>query len=238
MVPFNVYIGYDAREDIAAQVCKHSIATRTDQRCPPGIYFLKSENIPEFTRPREPNQSTDFTYTRFMIPFIEGYGKTFSVFCDCDFIFQADVIDLITSVDPTKAVSVCKHPAYIPLSQIKMDGIQQHQMPRKNWASLIVFNNNHPSNKKLTADYVNHVTPGRRLHMLDWLDDNEIGSIPLEWNTLDGYYHLSSPKAIHYTDGGPWFENYKHTMYSNLWWNEYHDFTNTTKQPRTLSPNA
>lgn len=238
MINFNVYIGYDQREDIAAMVCRHSIARRTDLLCPPDIYFLRSENVPEFLRPREPTQSTDFTYTRFMIPFIEGYKKTFSVFCDCDFLFQADIIDLVCSVDKTKAISVCKHPAYIPRTHFKMDGVQQHTMPKKNWASLIVFNNSHPSNRRLTPDYVNNVTPGRRLHTFDWLDDEEVGSIPLDWNTLDDYYHLASPKAIHFTDGGPWFEDYKHTMYSNLWWEEYEDFTSTTSQPRTLSPNT
>lgn len=227
---FNVYIGYDQREDVAAQVCRHSILSRTDQYCPPDVFFLKSSNIPEFTRPREPNQSTDFTYTRFLIPYIEGYRKTFSVFCDCDFLFQTDIIDLITSVDPTKAVSVCKHPDYVPKTALKMDGIQQHTMPRKNWASLIVFNNNHPSNKRLTLDYVNNVTPGRRLHMFDWLSDDEIGSIPLEWNTLDNYYHLQSPKAIHYTDGGPWFENYQSTMYSQRWIYEYNEYTNAKRK--------
>jgi hypothetical protein len=238
MVNFNVYIGYDQREDIAAKVCQYSIASRTDQLCPPKIELLRSENIPEYTRPYEATQSTDFTYTRFMIPFLEGYGKTFSVFCDCDFLFQSDVMDLILSVDKTKAISVVKHPPYVPHTQIKMDGVVQHTMQRKNWASLIVFNNNHPSNRKLTPDYVNHVTPGRRLHMFDWLEDNEIGSIPLDWNVLDQYYLLIQPRAIHYTDGGPWFKNYQKTMYSHLWWKEYYDFTNTTKQLRSLSPDT
>ena len=173
-----------------------------------------------------------------MIPFLEGYRDTFSVFCDCDFLFQADVMNLILMIDKAKAISVCMHPPYVPHSLIKMDGIPQHPMKRKNWASLIVFNNNHPSNKRLTVDYVNNVMPGRRLHHFDWLEDNEIGSIPLEWNTLDNYYHLSEPQAIHYTDGGPWFQNYKHTMYSQQWWTEYDDFINTSKEPRTLSIDA
>lgn len=238
MINFNVYIGYDQREDIAARVCKHSILSRTDQRCPPEIYFLKSESIPEYTRPREQTQSTDFTYTRFMIPCIEGYKNTFSVFCDCDFIFVSDIIDLVLSVDRTKAISVVKHPPYIPHTQMKMDGIVQHTMPKKNWASLIVFNNSHPSNKRLTSDYVNNVTPGRRLHQFDWLDEKEIGSIPLDWNVLDDYYHLENPRAIHFTDGGPWFDNYKNTMYSSLWWKEYHDLTSITREQRLLSQNA
>ena len=173
-----------------------------------------------------------------MIPFLENYGQTYSVFCDCDFLFQADILKLVMSVDPTKAISVCKHPPYYPHTMIKMDGVAQHTMPRKNWASLIVFNNSHPSNKKLTPEYVNTVMPGRLLHMLSWLGTEEIGSIPLDWNTLDDYYLLMNPQAIHYTDGGPWFEQYKHTTYSKQWWAEYYDYTNATGQPRNLSPDA
>lgn len=234
---YNVYIGYDESEKIAADVCKFSILQRTDQLCPPDVHFLKSQDIPEFVRPREPNQSTDFTYTRFMVPFLNDY-EGFSVFCDCDFLFQADILDLVLSVDPKKAVSVVKHPSYNTRTDIKMDGIAQHNMPRKNWASLIVFNNAHPSNMRLTPYYINTCNPGRSLHQFSWLSDDEIGSIPLNWNTLDDYYHLDNPKAIHYTDGGPWFKDYQQTMYSHRWWKEYYDYTDISGQQRTLSPNT
>ena len=226
---YNVYIGYDQREDIAAQVCKYSILQRTDKLLPPDVHFLKSQDIPEFVREREPQQATDFTYTRFMIPFMNNY-RGWSVFCDCDFLFQADIYDLVNSVDPTKAVSVVRHPQYVPNTPNKMDDIPQHSMHRKNWASLIVFNNAHPLNKALTPEYVNTVMPGKKLHQFAWLPQYEIGSLPLDWNTLDGYYHLDNPRAIHYTDGGPWFEKYMTTMYSAEWWREYHDYTNSTRQ--------
>ena len=64
--------------------------------------------------------------------------------------------------------------------------------------------------------------PGVLLHQFSWLDDTEIGSLPLEWNCLDDYYHLEQPKAIHYTDGGPWFKGYEQTFYSDRWYEEYH----------------
>lgn len=230
---YNVYIGYDKREDIAAEVCKFSILQRTDKLCPPPVYYLKSQEIPEFVREREPQQSTDFTYTRFMIPFLNKY-KGFSVFCDCDFLFQADIMDLVLSVDPEHAVSVVKHPQYVPRTPRKMDDIEQHSMHRKNWASLIVFNNAHPLNRNLTPELVNTLTPGRKLHQFAWLPQYAIGSLPLDWNTLDDYYHLENPRAIHYTDGGPWFHNYMTTMYSAEWLREYDEYTNITRQPRTL----
>jgi lipopolysaccharide biosynthesis glycosyltransferase len=232
---FNVYIGYDAREDIAAEVCKFSIQKRLTTYA--NVRYLRSNNVLGYARVNGGPQSTDFTYTRFFIPSLEGY-KGFSVFCDCDFLFIDDINELVASIDPTKAVSVVKHPRYIPNTDIKMDGISQHPMLRKNWASLMVFNNAHPSNAILTPDYVNTVEPGRSLHQFGWLKDEEIGSISLDWNTLDGYYELDNPRAIHYTDGGPWFDDYKQTHYSNYWWNEYDDYINTCGKQRTLSANT
>lgn len=218
---FNLYIGLDERELIAAEVCKYSIIKRMSQQVP--VTFLRSQSIPEYNRPREVLQSTDFTYTRFLIPHLEHF-KGFSIFCDCDFLFLDDVVKLFSTIDRTKAVSVVKHPKYIPNSDIKMDGIPQHAMIRKNWASLIVFNNEHPSNKILTPEHINTIPQGKLLHQFHWLEDDQIGSIPLNWNVLDDYYLIDNPKAIHYTDGGPWFHNYKHTTYSHLWDNECDEY--------------
>lgn len=229
-----VYIGYDEREAIAAEICRFSIEQNSNYI---QTSFLKSQDIPEYKRPREATQSTDFTYTRFMIPFMEDF-KGLSVFCDGDFLFLHDINNLLQSIDMDKAVSVVKHPAYVPNTKIKMDGIAQHIMLRKNWASLIVFNNEHESCKNLTPDFVNTINPGRLLHTLAWVDDKDIGSISLDWNTLDGYYELDHPKGIHYTDGGPWFPNYKNTFYSEIWWNYYDRYINSSGKPRTLSKDS
>lgn len=228
MTKFNVYIGYDEREHIAAEVCRYSIWQRTNDFIP--ITFLKSTNIPQYIRPREPNQSTDFTYTRFMVPFLEKYQGV-SVFCDCDFLFQADIEELISAVDLSYPVSVVKHPEYVPHSGVKMDGIPQHKMYRKNWASLMVFNNAHPSNRLLSPEFINTIKPGHLLHTFDWLNDNEIGSLPPDWNALAGYQYFDNPKAIHYTDGGPWFIDYNHTMYAERWEEEHDYFANSCGAP-------
>lgn len=220
MKKINVYIGYDKRESVAAAVCKYSIEKNTNNN--PLILYLTQDLVPEYTRIRETNQSTDFTYTRFLVPFLMGY-QGYAIFCDCDFIFVKDLQILMNSIDRKKAVSVVKHPRYIPNSQTKMDGIEQHIMPRKNWASLMVFNCSHVACKSLTPEYINSVMPGRKLHTFDWVEDSDIGSIPMEWNTLDGYYELSDPSGIHFTDGGPWFPNYKNTFYSKRWLHLYDD---------------
>ena len=220
-----IYIGYEEREHDAYEVCKFSIEYQNRRRKEtgtwawddhPDIIQLRSKSIPEYNRNHGEPQSTDFTFTRFMVPHLSEY-KGWSFFVDCDFLFLADPGMLIENFDDSKAVYCCQHPGYIPNSQIKMDGIPQHRAYRKNWASFIAFNNAHPSNAILTPEYVNNHRPGLDFHQLRWLKDEEIGSIPLEWNCLDDYYHLEHPKAIHYTDGGPWFDDYQDTFYGDLW---------------------
>tara|TARA_B100000131_G_scaffold203832_1_gene195936 strand:- start:652 stop:1332 length:681 start_codon:yes stop_codon:yes gene_type:complete len=211
-----IYIGYEEREHKAYEVCESSLKRRSNI----DIVKLRSQNIPEYNRDWGEPQSTDFTFTRFWIPYLSDY-KGWSFFVDCDFLFLADPLEILENINPDKAVYVVKHPGYIPNSQLKMDGIPQHRAYRKNWASFILYNNEHPKNSTLTPKYLNNYRPGLDFHQFRWLDDEDIGSLPLEWNCLDDYYNLENPKAIHYTDGGPWFDNYQDTMYSDLWYKEY-----------------
>lgn len=220
MSMLTVYVGHDSREQTAFDVCVSSIKKRSQCK----VVKLSSQDIPEYNRIREQHQSTDFTYTRFFVPYLNKF-QGYALFVDCDFVFLDDPQKILyeNSTLYWNPVSVCKHPQYIPKTEIKMDGIQQHAMPKKNWASLMLFSCEHPANQILQPDYINRVMPGKKLHQFEWLSDqNHIGSIPLDWNCLDEYYHLSNPKAIHFTDGGPWFENYRHTMYSKYWYQEYH----------------
>lgn len=212
MNTLTIYVGHDSREQLAYDVCVHSLKKRTTAN----IVKLSTSLIPEYNRPKGEHESTDFTYSRFFVPYLNGF-KGHAMFVDCDFIFLDDPCKLISN----RAVSVCKHPQYTPNSYIKMDGIHQHAMPKKNWASLIMFNCEAPELQILQPDYINSVMPGRSLHQFEWID--ETGSIPLDWNCLDGYYHLAAPKAIHYTDGGPWFKDYQNTFYSEYWYAEYVD---------------
>ena len=207
-----IFIGYDKREAKAYDVCKFSIEQVSDIQ----INKLFSEDIETYNRDWGEPQSTDFTFTRFWVPQLSNHEGC-SFFVDCDFVFLADPLEILKDIDETKAAYVVQHPGYIPNSQIKMDGIAQHRAYRKNWASFILFNNSHPKNKRLTTEFLNNHRPGLDFHQLRWLDDDDIGALPLEWNCLDDYYYLENPKAIHYTDGGPWFDNYKETMYSDIW---------------------
>ena len=212
-----IFVGHDSREQEAFDVCKFSVESRSNLK----VYKLSSADIPEYSRNFGEPQSTDFTFTRFWVPYLSGY-KGFSIFCDCDFLFLEDPTELIkiAKMDPTKAVWVAQHPTYIPKSALKMDNISQNSYEMKNWSSLMVFNNEHYDCSKLTPEWLNNHPRGIDFHKFNWTDANNIGSIPLDWNCLDGYYHLENPKAIHYTDGGPWFEDYRETFYSDLWYKE------------------
>lgn len=212
-----IFVGHDPREQIAFDVCKYSIESRSNMK----TYKLSSKDIPEYSRNFGEPQSTDFTFTRFWVPYLSDY-KGYSIFCDCDFVFLDDVEKLIgmAKMDPTKAVWVVKHPMYIPNTESKMDNIHQNVYEMKNWSSLMVFNNEHHDCQQLTPEKLNKHPRGIDFHRFRWTDENNIGSIPLDWNCLDNYYHLENPKAIHYTDGGPWFERYKNTFYSDIWYEE------------------
>ena len=92
----------------------------------------------------------------------------------------------------------------------------------------MLINCGHPSNKKLTRELVNTET-GKYLHRFSWLEDYEIGEFSHEWNWLVGVYNEpkdGKPKAIHYTEGGPWFKNYRKCEYANEWNNELIDMLN------------
>ena len=89
------FIGYDSKEDIAYRVCKHSLLKRSsiDVR----VVSLKLDELIAknlYTRNVDPLASTQFTYSRFLVPKLMNY-QGWAVFCDCDFIFLGDVSNLL-----------------------------------------------------------------------------------------------------------------------------------------------
>lgn len=209
---FNVYVGYDSRLDDVYNVCRHSIL----RHGPANVIPIKQQPLRDlgvYTRDIDTLGSTEFTLTRFLVPYLSNY-EGWSLFCDNDFLWTCDVNEVFALRDERFSVMVVKHD-YEPKTDIKMDNKVQHKLPRKNWSSLMLFNNS--KCKNLTPELVNNSEPSY-LHRLLWADN--IGSIPHEYNYLVGYYS-GEFKALHYTDGGPWFENYRNCEYSELWNNEY-----------------
>ncbi len=133
-------------------------------------------------------------------------------------LVKGDFRELLDYRDDSKAVYVVKH-QHEPKTHTKMDGQVQSKYNRKNWSSFILFNCAHPKNRALTPDIVNTET-GRWLHNFSWLDDDDIGELPIEWNYLVGYnskIECAFPKVIHYTEGGPWFSGYEQVEYADDW---------------------
>ena len=220
----NIYVGWDSREDIAYQVCEHSILrrTRSDIRVQP----LKQSVLREqglYTRDVDRLASTEFTFTRFLVPHLNSYTG-WAVFCDSDMVFLMDANELFRNLDDTKAVYCVQHD-YNPPEGIKMDGQAQLPYPRKNWSSMMIFNCSHSACRRLDLSTVNSAT-GAYLHRFEWCTDAEIGTLDCAYNWLVGHYSEpedGTPKLIHYTEGGPWFENYRDCEYHEDWKSELYD---------------
>jgi len=221
----NIYVGYDSKEDIAYRVCKYSILKRSKSNIKITslkLYELVAKNL--YKRDIDPLASTEFTYSRFLVPALNNYNG-WAIFCDCDFIFFEDISNILIDIDKSKAVYCVQHD-YTPKEKHKMDGQKQTIYPRKNWSSFILFNCSHPSNKKLSLDLVNSET-GSYLHQFKWLEDNEIGSLDERWNWLEGWtsnHNNKKPFAVHYTRGGPWFDEWQDVEFASEWIRERDDY--------------
>ena len=63
---------------------------------------------------------------------------------------------------------------------------------------------------------------GKYLHRFSWLNDDQIGELPIEWNYLESEYEKrDNIKLIHYTIGTPCFEGYEDTPNAYKWWDVY-----------------
>ena len=213
-----VYIGYDPRESVAFYTLAHSIFARSS--IPLAIAPLMRRHLAHlYTRSRGPTESTEFSLTRFIVPALSGY-RGWSIFMDCDMLCRADIAELVALIDrnPDKAVLVCQHD-YVPKSERKFLNQVQTKYSRKNWSSLMLFNNERC--KALSPQYVNSAT-GLDLHRFAWIDDALIGSIPLEWNWLvEEYRYNPNAKIAHFTLGGPYFDEYRNCDYAEEWRSEF-----------------
>lgn len=213
-----VYIGYDPASTQAYEVAERSFLRNVTQRCiVNGLYLEALQKQGHYWREHDPLQSTPFTYTRFLVPHLSRFKDT-GLYFDCDFLWLRDPAEMLDKCkDKSKAVWVVKHD-YKPKEKTKMNGQIQSLYPRKNWSSLMVFNNSHKACRALTREVVNEASAAF-LHRFEWCKDSEIGELPKEWNWLEGWYGPGdgSPNAIHYTRGGPWLADWQNCEYADLW---------------------
>jgi hypothetical protein len=224
-----VYIGWDQRDIPAFARCRGSLIRHKSmnvqiealrdwdlrrQKVYWRPYIVDGEGQKHDGRDGKPF-STDFSFTRFCVPFLEDYADEWVLFCDPDMLWRADIAELASLIDPEKAVMCVQH-NHRPTEIEKMGGLAQTVYPRKNWSSLMLMNPSKCTN--LTKYVVNNQT-GSWLHGMLWLEDDEIGALPEEWNWLEGWSSPEiEPKIIHYTRGTPDMEGCEDVAYAAEWW--------------------
>lgn len=220
-----IYIGHDPREQAAYDVAVRSLRKFSGNV---EVTPLVSDRLADQGLLRRPVDlrgghydiisnapcATEFAISRFLTPMLAQTG--WALFTDCDVVFLADVHELSQYFDEDKAVMVVKHPPLMS-EGVKMDGAPQVRYSRKNWSSVILWNCDHPANRRLSLQDVNE-RPGRDLHQFYWLADHEIGELPHEWNWLVNVRAKPiTPKIAHFTLGGPWFQHWGGAEHDDLW---------------------
>ena len=202
-----IFIGWDSRFPEPADVLRESLLEHAS--IPLDIRFLKLHEL-DLNRIPDPRSSTEFTYSRFLVPHLCKFeGK--AIFMDCDMLCFADIKELDDLDMKDLALRVVKHD-HKPTNIVKMYGCEQSTYPRKNWSSLMIMNCEKLSiwRKDIVA-----TQSGAFLHRFQGIPDPEIGEIPKGWNSLD--WMDETTKMIHYTNGGPWLEAYRNHPHADVW---------------------
>ena len=207
-----VFIGYDPHERAAVNVLTDSLHQHSSR--PLAITPIMARQLEGvLQRPRQPNQSTEFSFSRFLVPWLMDY-QGWAIFMDCDMLCRGDIAELWDRRDDTCALMVVKH-EHVPSESVKFLGAVQTTYARKNWSSLMLFHCDRCT--ALTPDYVNTAT-GLQLHRFEWLAaDQEIGALPMgRWTHLIDVQPAATapaaeggPALVHWTLGGPWFREYR-----------------------------
>jgi lipopolysaccharide biosynthesis glycosyltransferase len=206
--PIPIFIGYDPRERAATNVLIDSLYQHSS--LPLAITPVVAEQLSaQHTRLRDPKQSTAFSFTRFLVPYLMDY-QGWAIFMDCDMLCRGDIASLWSLRDDRYAVMCVQH-EHVPTEAAKFLGEVQSAYPKKNWSSLMLLNCDRCS--ALTPAYV-ETASGLELHRFHWLaGDHEIGALPMDWNHLVDVQAPPAPAApaeagptlLHWTLGGPWF---------------------------------
>ena len=209
-----IFIGFDHRERAATNVLIDSLYNNS--RLPISITPLVTTQLRKqklYWRERDGNQSTDFSFTRFLVPFMMNY-QGWAVFMDCDILCRTDISELANFYDDKFSLLCVKH-NHIPTEKVKFQGEKQTSYPKKNWSSFMIFNCS--KCKSLSLEYVNNAS-GLDLHRFHWLDgDHLIGPIDQNWNYLVGVDNdeknidKEKIKMLHWTLGGPWFKDQRYS---------------------------
>jgi len=218
MIP--VYAGYDEREEAGYHAFVSSLLEHAS--CPFTVTPLHLKLFRSFYAADHRDGTNAFVYTRFLIPFLQGYTGS-AIFCDgSDMLIKADIAELWALRDPYKPVQVVKHDYQTKWPRkylgTKMEAPNEDYR-RKQWSSVMIMNCMHMSWRQITPESVQQMT-GSQLHQFSWLADDQIGELPKVWNWLadeEGY----NPKAklLHFTTGIPLMPKHSKTAHASdyLW---------------------
>ena len=211
--PIPVFIGYDPHERAAVNVLADSLYQHSS--LPLAITPIVARQLGAvFQRERDANQSTEFSFSRFLVPWLMDY-EGWAIFMDCDMLARGDIAELWALRDERYSVMVVKH-EHVPQETVKFLGAVQTRYEKKNWSSLMLFHCNRCT--ALTPEYVNTAS-GLQLHRFEWLESEEqIGPLPPgRWNHLIDVQAPATapaseggPALVHWTLGGPWFKDYRY----------------------------
>jgi lipopolysaccharide biosynthesis glycosyltransferase len=203
-----IFIGWDSRFPQPADVLRYSLLKHSS--IPLEIHYLKLNEL-GLSRVHDPLASTEFTYSRFLVPHLCNFqGK--AMFLDNDMLCLGDVKELDNLDMGPFALRVVQHD-YQPVNSVKMYGCVQTAYPRKNWSSMMLMD---CAKLKLWTKQVVESQTGAYLHRFQDIPDAAIGELPKTWNTLD--WMDPTTKLIHYTNGGPWYDEYKDHPHAGVWY--------------------
>lgn len=211
-----IFIGYDPREAIVFHVCANSIIRHSTS---PVQIIPLALNLFQDYQETHTDGSNAFIYSRFLVPYLSNWIGH-AIYMDGDMIVKSDITELWDMRNFMMDVQVVKHD-YKTRKPIKYLGSKNEDYPRKNWSSVILWNCRNFPNRCLTPDYIMK-SNGSHLHRFEWLNDERIGELPIEWNWLpDELGPNPNAKLLHYTLGAPSFNEFKDTEMAQDWHNEY-----------------
>lgn len=212
-----IYVGYDPREAVAYNVFCHSVLRRTKTRV--AFHPMAGQKV---------EGSTTFNPERFNVARENGY-RGWAIWADGDMLCRADIEELMLFADPNCDVVLAKH-EYKTKHPTKFLGQPNPDYPRKNWSSLMLINCGQASWQRL----MHRQYSLQELHRFEFIDDERIGSLPLEWNWLVGEYAFNqAAKLAHFTIGTPCWLEYADCDYAEEWHREL--LATTHHQPHSYS---
>lgn len=204
MDQIRLFVGKDPRETVGFHVFVQSVLSRTDPNLASITALTGSQD----------DASTTFSKIRFHIPELCGY-RGWALWADgSDMLCRADIRELWKLRESDYDLMVCPH-EYRTKYSTKFLGQPNENYPRKNQSSLMLINCGNavwrrPSYQKLLEG------PAGPLHRFEFLDDDRIGSLPLDWNWLVSEYQYNpDAKLVHWTIGLPCW--YPRADYASEW---------------------